>query len=412
MDKKIPIYFDNVIIASPLEKVSESNPNLGRLRVGVFTKYGNRNGSYITDAVAEMLIDSAIKGDTPVIGFFDPETQSWASHTGPTLASAYGYVETFNGWEPLEDTDGVTRDYAIFTVVLFTKYFDEAKLIVGQNQSMELDVQSIDGEWATIEDNEYFVYTKAAIQGLCVIGAHEPCFSVSSFFEKNDEIYETQYQKFSSLLAEAKAQVEEANKGGDNHMDEENKVVPEEEVVEFEQQQETEIEEQQIEEPEISSPEAIIEPEVEPITEEVQEEPSEFEILQQKFNDLQADYDAAMARITELETFQATANTELETLRDQNQKLQTSVQTYEAQVIAAENQRKENLLEKYEKILNGAEEIENIRAQVSDFSYDELESKLAVLFAHKQFAGSEVNKVPLPEPKESEFSLLMKKYRK
>ncbi len=45
MEKKIPIYFDNVIIASPLESVSESTPNIGKVQVGVFTKYGNRNGS-------------------------------------------------------------------------------------------------------------------------------------------------------------------------------------------------------------------------------------------------------------------------------------------------------------------------------------------------------------------------------
>ena len=135
MDRKIPIYFDS-IIASPIERISNDNPNLGRLRVGVFTKYGNRNGSYITDAVAEQLIRSATQGETPVVGFFDPETKDWAGHTGPTLASAYGYVEDFLGWEPLTDTDGISRDYAIFSVVVFTKYFEEAPYIDGQNQSM------------------------------------------------------------------------------------------------------------------------------------------------------------------------------------------------------------------------------------------------------------------------------------
>ena len=104
-----------------------------KLKVGVFTKYGNRNGSYIKDDVAQMLIDSATKGDTPVVGFFDPESKGWSSHTGPTLASAYGYVEYFDGWQPFKDTDGVERDYAVFSVVLFTKYFNEANFVVGQN---------------------------------------------------------------------------------------------------------------------------------------------------------------------------------------------------------------------------------------------------------------------------------------
>lgn len=68
-----------------------------------------------------------------MVGFYDPETKSWAGHTGPTLASAYGYVEDFIEWAPLQDTDGVTRDYAIFSVVLFNQYYEEAQFIQGQN---------------------------------------------------------------------------------------------------------------------------------------------------------------------------------------------------------------------------------------------------------------------------------------
>jgi len=98
MKRNIPIYFDNAVIMSPAEPINGSS-GLNRLKVGVFYKYGNRNGSYITEAVADMLIASATKGDTPVVGFFDPESKGWASHTGPTLASAYGYVEYFDGWQ-------------------------------------------------------------------------------------------------------------------------------------------------------------------------------------------------------------------------------------------------------------------------------------------------------------------------
>ena len=219
MKKEIPIYFDSVIIASPAQPITESKPELGRLKVGVFTKYGNRNGSYITDEIAEMLIASAIRGNTPVVGFYDPESEGWAGHTGPLLASAYGYVENFEGWQPFKDTDGVEREYAVFSVVLFNEYYEEANFVVGQHQSMELNRKTIEGDWANIGDTEYFVYTKASIMGLCIIGDHEPCFSVSTFFSKNDENYESQYEKFSSLLSGLKEQVEEAEfnkKGGEN----------------------------------------------------------------------------------------------------------------------------------------------------------------------------------------------------
>ena len=435
MEKQIPIYFDSVIVDSPFQGISESNPNIGRLKVRVFTKYGNRNGSYITEAVANQLIESATQGTTPVVGFFDPETQSWASHSGPTLANGYGYVESFLGWEPFEDTDGVTREYAVFSVVLFTDYYEEAKKIFGQNQSMELDPASIDGDWTMIENQEYFVYTKAKMLGFCVIGEHEPCFSVSSFFSKNDDIYKSQYEKFSSLLFNLKAQVEEAeknNEGGEQPMNEfENQEVVEqvenpqvqEEVQDTFQQAATEeevVETEAVEEApaaEANFEEQSAESESE-VQESVSEEPSEFEALQTQFNELQesynelqTNYEAAQARITELEQFQTSANTELEALRTQNEELQTSLQAYSTQALEAENNRKNELVKKYEKVMK-EEEISDIKEKANDFSYDELESKLAIAFANKQMAGNDVKKVPLPEPQESQFALLMKKYRK
>lgn len=429
MEKQIPIYFDSVIIDSPFQGISESNPNIGRLKVRVFTKYGNRNGSYITEAVANQLIESATQGTTPVVGFFDPATESWASHSGPTLANGYGYVEDFLGWEPFEDTDGVTREYAVFSVVLFTDYYEEAKKIFGQNQSMELDPLSIDGDWTMIEGQEYFVYTKAKMLGFCVIGEHEPCFSVSSFFSKNDDIYKSQYEKFSSLLFNLKAQVEEAeknNEGGEQPMNKfenketveqvENPQVQEEVQDTFQQTQET-VKPEVTEAPAAENFEekpAEVEPEVQ---EPVSEEPSEFEALQTKFNELQesynqlqSDYSTAQARIEELEQFQTSINTELETLRSKNEELQTSLQTYTNQALEAENNRKNELIKKYEKVMK-EEEISDIKDKANDFSYDELESKLAIAFANKQMAGNEVKKVPLPDPEHTQFALFMEKYR-
>ena len=427
MDKQIPIYFDSVIIESPFQGISESTPNIGRLKVRVFTKYGNRNGSYITEAVANQLIESATQGTTPVVGFFDPETQSWASHSGPTLANAYGYVENFLGWEPFEDTDGVTREYAVFSVILFTDYFSEAQKILGQNQSMELDPASITGDWTLINGQEFYVYKTAKMLGFCIIGEHEPCFSVSAFFSKNDETYNTQYEKFSSLLSDLKTTVEEAmniSKGGEQPMNEfENQEVVEQvenpqtvtveeadtfqaeaEVVESAVEETTEFENNNAEE-ETTSDKPVE-------NEENFELQTRFDELQASYDELQSNYFNAQSRIEELEQFQASANEELETLRAQNAQLQASLQTYEAQVVAAENERKENLIKKYEKILDG-EEIATINEKINDFSYDELESKLAITFANSKISSvEEVKKVPLQEQKISEFEAFMSKYQK
>lgn len=411
MDKKIPIYFDSVVVSSPLESISTDNPNLGRLKVRVFTKYANRNGSYITEQVAEQLIASATEGNVPVIGFFDPETQSWASHTGPTLANAYGYVESFIGWEPFTDTDGIEREYAVFSVILFTDYFEEAKKILGQNQSMELDPSSITGDWAIISGQEYYVYKTARMLGFCIIGEHEPCFSVSSFFSKNDNEYENQFEKFSSLLSNLKTQVEEAEsniKGGEQPMNE------------FENQEgmPSENKEQEVEIVEVQEPDTF-QVEVDETESEEQSTSTEYEQLQQQYEELQTAYEQiqsdfanAQNRINELESAQTASNEEFEALKTVNEQLQASLQSYQNIANAAEEARKNELIEKYEKIISDAEKIVEIKESSKDFTYDELESKLAILFANQQMASSEVKKVPLPEPQESQFALLMKKYRK
>ena len=427
MEKKIPIYFDSVIITSPAQPIVESKPELGRLKVGVFTKYGNRNGSYITDEVAEMLIASATKGNTPVVGFFDPESEGWAGHTGPLLASAYGYVENFEGWQPFKDTDGIERDYAVFSVVLFNKYYKEADFIVGQHQSMELDRDGIEGDWAVLGDQEYFVYTKAEIMGLCVIGKHEPCFSVSTFFSKEDENYKSQYEKFSSLLSGLKEQVEEAEfnkKGGEQPMNELEHVdeTPVEETpVPEEFEEETPAEEPvSAIEPELplvddpalhNSPEAEAE---EPAAEKVDFEAlqAQIETLQNSNNELTTNYEAAQARIAELEQALADANTATETANARITELETSVAEYAAERAKVEEENKNNLIEKYAKVID-EEEISEIRNNVNNFSYSELESKLAITFANKQMAGSDDDVIPQPEPVvEDEFAMFMKKYRK
>ena len=416
MDRQIPIYFDSVIIDSPFQEISDTNPNIGRLKVRVFTKYGNRNGSYITEAVANQLIESATHGMTPVVGFFDPETKSWASHTGPTLANAYGYVESFLGWEPFTDTDNVTRDYAVFSVILFTEYYEEAQKIIGQNQSMELNPASIDGQWTEIEGNEYFVYSSAKMLGFCVIGEHEPCFSVSSFFSKNDDSYISQYEKFSSLLSDLKTQVEEAekfNKGGEQPMENEVQQVVENEVQENEQQEsennniefestisenEDNVEETQLEEVVVDS---------ESVQEKQEPQVSEIDELRAKYEALNTEHEELVNKFQQTET---TLNEEINSLRKINEELQTSLQSYEAQMKEVELQKKNSLIEKYEKLLD-EEEIANVREKMADLTYDTLESNLAIAFANHAIANEETKKVMLQEQPKSQFAVLMEKYR-
>ena len=428
MSKQIPIYFESVIVESPFQEISQNNPNLGRLKVRVFTRYGNRNGSYITEKVAQQLINSATNGMTPVVGFFDPESKKWSSHSGPTLANAYGYVESFLGWEPFRDTDGITREYAVFSVVLFTNYFEEAKNIFGQNQSMELDPASITGEWTLIDDEEYYVYKTAKMLGFCIIGEHEPCFSVSAFFSKKDNEYSSQFEKFSSLLSDLKTQVEEAEKnliGGEQPMDEFNKQEQEEvlDPVVNEEEAPQNFEEVEEVETEVKEEESVSKFEENENTEETEEKETEeetesvnnFEILynelQTSYSELQTNYENAQTHITELEnTIENNKNT-FEELNNKISILEAQNAAFEEQKKTAENAKKEELFKKYEEVLT-EEEISSVRADINNFSYEELNSKLAVIFAKNKMSGSEINKVPLTEQPETQFTKFMKKYKK
>ena len=437
MNRKIPYTFDCVPASSlnPIVSGSTNCENIGRMNVGVFTRYGNRNGSYITDQYAEYLISTA--PDRPVVGFFDRESQDWQGHVGPTLASAYGYVDYFVGWQPFTDSDGVEREYAVFSVVLFSDYFEEARHILGKAQSMELDPNSIEGDWADIDDQEYFVYTTGKMAGFCILGdSKEPCFSASAFFEKEDT-EKTQFEKFSSLLFELKAKVEEAEKGGEHQMDEnmiqepvvetpaeETPVVEESNFEENSTVTEEVVEEIETEEqPEVSEETPEDEPEVP-----AEEQPSEFEVLQNSFNELQENYTTLQNSYNELQAqleeannriadFEANAENvrvehenQINALNEQLNAANARIQTYETAAAEAEEARKTELVSSYEKIIS-EEEIAPIKACVADFSYDELESKLAVTFSRNHLK-TESKKVPLAEPEESAFAALIKKYKR
>lgn len=393
MDKQIPSTFSCVSV-SPLNPISTCDENIGRMKVGVFTRYGNRNGSYITDQYAESLIESAIA--KPIIGFFDRESGDWQGHVGPTLASAYGYVESFSGWQLFKDTDGVEREYAVFDVILFSDYFEEARHILGKSQSMELDPFSIQGDWATIGEEEYFVYTAGKMLGFCILGdAKEPCFSASTFFEKMDA--EVQFEKFSSLLFELRKKVEE----GGNQAMEENMII--ETPVEETPAAEPQFEEEVSTEVEVGQEETVVE-----------EQTNEFEV---RYNELLNDFSTLQNTIGELNSRIQEYENRINELSEANEELQSSfenaqstIASYEAAAAQEEENRKEDLVKDYERVLS-AEEIAPIRDAASTFSYDELESKLAVAFSRKNMAG-EIHKVPMPEPEESNFEKLIKKYRK
>jgi len=189
MERKIPFRFDVFFEEGGLHPTSD--PELYEGKVRVFYKYSNRNGSYITDEFAQKLAESAY--NKPVIGYYDISSQDFLGHEGPERAKAYGFVIPGSlEWTDHLDEDGVTRSYATYDVLIWAKYWEEARTIFTKTQSMEIDPETVQGEWRMIGNGpfEEYVYTSGVMAGLCILGDMKtPCFEGAAFFSVNDDSY-------------------------------------------------------------------------------------------------------------------------------------------------------------------------------------------------------------------------------
>lgn len=176
-----------VQVYSPLQAFNET---LSKARCRIFYKYGNRNGTYITDEFAEKLIQSLPY--TPVKGIYSNGDKSFTDHgAARDLGRIYGIVPeqpNFN-WESFVDEDGVTREYACADVLLFTSIYPEATEIVGSDLSMELSHEFSKGEWRIIDGKRQFVFTDGCFLGLQILGDGTlPCFEGASFYSLQEEL--------------------------------------------------------------------------------------------------------------------------------------------------------------------------------------------------------------------------------
>lgn len=181
------------------------NDVLSKARLRIFYKYGNRNGTFITDEFAKELISTLPY--TPVKGIY--EDDDFADHgENRSDGRIYGIVpETTNfAWEKHLDEDGVEREYACTDVLLFTALYTEAEDIIGKAQSMELYEPSLQYHRADINGQKYIVFDHGRFLGLQVLGDDvEPCFEGASFYTLQNKIEETinQIKKYSKEAAKS-----------------------------------------------------------------------------------------------------------------------------------------------------------------------------------------------------------------
>lgn len=369
-----------------------NNSALSKARLKIFYKGMNRNGSYINEEIAEKLI-STLPG-TPVVGYYDSDKDDFLGHVSPESNRAYGFVpEEMNfKWEMFLDPDGVYRTYACTDIILWTGRYPIASKIVGKSHSMELNPDTVEGEWVEHDDEYYFEFTNAEFFGLCVLGEeYEPCFEGSSFYElhqqENNASISKDLKEMFSLYKSTIDSAEENPTGGQEMEDEklkpqdldndsvEEEVKDQEEEVKEEENKPSETEEvkdessEEGEEEEEADEEEKEEEQEEPEQEEEDEEESEEtdEPEEEEEEKEEVDFNSALA---EKDKTIATLEAELKELREYKK--------------AKVNEEKEEVLNTYSNKLT-EEEIADFRNKIEDYnSAVELKKDIAVCLLDKQ----------------------------
>lgn len=191
---------------------NDINPLVSNCQIKVLYVGENRNRSYISKEVAEDMAKS-LRG-TPIVGYYIEDKKDFGDHGEQlvidgegfhfnTLTKPYGFVAPdakvwFQDFEDMDERGIKTvRTYLVTDGYLWTGQFEECRSLLTntKSQSMELDSETLNGEWLNAVNNNYelFIINDAIFSKLCILGDDvEPCFEGASIAPK---AYNLDFQK-------------------------------------------------------------------------------------------------------------------------------------------------------------------------------------------------------------------------
>ena len=191
---------------------NDINPLVSNCQIKVLYVGENRNRSYISKEVAEDMAKS-LRG-TPIVGYYIEDKEDFGDHGEQlvidgegfhfnTLTKPYGFVAPdakvwFQDFEDMDERGIKTvRTYLVTDGYLWTGQFEECRSLLtnAKSQSMELDSETLNGEWSNAVNNNYelFIINDAIFSKLCILGDDvEPCFEGASIAPK---AYNLDFQK-------------------------------------------------------------------------------------------------------------------------------------------------------------------------------------------------------------------------
>lgn len=373
------------------------NPLISQCEIKVLYLGENRNHSFIDKNTAIQMANS-LPG-TPIVGAYRKDVEDFGDHghilhiedgevTFACKTVPYGFVapDAQVWFKKFVDTDAfgheIEREYLMTTGYLWTGQYEEAMRVVeqGQGQSMELDNATLSGKWEIDNQSgiEFFIINDAIFSKLCILGDDvEPCFEGASITAP-EVSSKFSYKDFSTTLFTMMNELKEAlgNQGGQempNEFTETETItdnsLEEKPVTDFvDDEGEPEAEDPSTEDDNNTSNDD----ENSPDENEPEEEPNEdqqeesvvddetssnrkrtFTLTEEEYNALKAENDALKVELAELRTFK----------------------------LEVENQKKDALINKYYMLSD--EEKADVIEHKSEYTLDEIESKLAVIYVNK-----------------------------
>ena len=411
------------------------NPLISKCEIKVLYTGKNRNRSFISKEVATKMANS-LPG-TPIVGQYFYQTGDFGDHGEEELVIddkglrfikstvPYGFVATDAKvwWQNFVDKDGVEREYLLTEGYLWTGRYPDCKRIIekGNHQSMELDRDSLVGEWSKIsgewskfenDEHEYFIISDAVFSALCILGEEvEPCFEGANITKKGGIMYSLDRDEFKEKMLDFMADLKDAlnnlgYEGGKQVENLNNPTIetPEVETPEVEAITEP-IAEETVVEGVVETPESIEGAEAaegEESSEEVEEEfakkkeegeaneedsnsedkkesNSEEEDDKEKKKNYSleevVEYQELLTKYTELEGQFNAITEELNSIKPEYNKLKEKA-------IEAEEKAKEDMINSF--YMLSEEDKAEVRANKANFSLEDIEAKLSVICVRKK----------------------------
>ena len=344
------------------------NPLVSQCQIKVLYVGENRNGTVISKAVAAEMGKKLPA--SPIVGYYNKEDQDFEGHNkdiewnGETydiidMTKPYGFIgENAHVWfQKFQDEDGVIRDYLLTEGYIWSGIYPESQRIIdkGNNQSMELDKDTLQGNWGISNQNNgrVFIINDATITKLCILGENfEPCFEgaqITGSAQFGEYSLQNDLSKLREAIAAMSKQIQEYERS--SQMEDQVIQEQEQEVIETPEAENFEkIKDNPIQDEQQKSEETVEEPQYS------LEEIPEYIQLKADFEQLQNDYSV---------------------LKEENEALVATNQQLNEFKLSVEKKDKQAMIDSF--YMLSAEDKQEVQNNIDNYSLNDIEAKLSII---------------------------------